>query len=128
MTFTYPKSKDTKEDSLQKAVATYLLLQYPEHADMWCHPPNGMKTSKAQAGKHKAFGMRTGVPDILIFVPTQQYNGLAVELKVVYANGKRNVTSPAQKKWLKNLTLCGWKTIVCYNFSEAKNVIDSYLG
>jgi len=130
MAFTYLKTRSKKytEDDLQRAVAKYLLLQYPQHTDMWCHTPNGMKTSRSQANKHKSFGMRAGVPDILIFVPSKQFNGLAVELKIQYASGKKNQTSAAQKKWLKNLSLCGWRVKVCYNFDDAKNLIDSYLG
>ncbi len=130
MGFTYlPKrGKKYTEDDLQRAVAKYLKLQYPQYNDAWFHCPNGLKTSKSQANKHKGFGMKSGVPDILILVPCKGYNGLAIELKIQYASGKKNVPSAAQKRWLNSLALHGWKVAVMYNFDETKNLIDQYLS
>ena len=106
-----------KEDNLQKTVAKYLDLKN----FLWCHVANERKTS-LQAGKRlKLKGVKSGVPDVLIFETNSIYNGLAIELKI-----KPNKTTDNQKKWLKNLSAKGWKTVVCYSFDEVKEVIEGY--
>tara|TARA_R110002050_G_scaffold36732_1_gene91755 strand:- start:232 stop:576 length:345 start_codon:yes stop_codon:yes gene_type:complete len=106
-----------KEDNLQKAVAKYLDLK----KFLWCHVANERKTS-IQAGKRlKLKGVKSGVPDVLIFENSSIYNGLAIELKI-----KPNYTSENQKEWLKNLSNKGWKTEVCYNFDEVLKVVEEY--
>lgn len=107
-----------KEDNLQKQVARYLdLLDL-----VWCHVANERKTSP-QAGKRlKLKGVKSGVPDCLIFTPSESYKGLALELKV-----KPNKPTRNQKKWLENLSLFGWCCDVAYDFDQAKEIIDKYL-
>lgn len=107
-----------KEDTLQKQVARYLDLL----GVLWCHVANERKTS-FQAGKRlKSKGVKSGVPDCLIFTSNGIYNGLSIELKV-----KPNKTTDNQKKWLKSLKNENWYCEVCYTFDEAKEVIDGYL-
>jgi hypothetical protein len=107
-----------KEDTLQKQVAKYL-----DHQKiMWCHVANERKTT-FQAGKRlKSKGVKSGVPDCLIFNPKSNFNGLALELKV-----KPNKLTSNQKHWLLELSLLGWKCKVAYDFEEAKKIIDNYL-
>jgi len=106
-----------KEDNLQKAVANYLDLL----GVLWFHPANERKTSP-QAGKRlKDKGVKSGVPDCLIFESNNEFKGLALELKI-----KPNKTTEKQKKWLKNLSKHGWLCFVAYTFDEAKETIDNY--
>lgn len=107
-----------KEDSLQKQVARYLDLI----GVTWCHVANERKTS-FQAGKRlKDKGVKSGVPDCVIFTPNKIYNGLALELKI-----KPNKPTKNQLEWLSKLSLINWCTDVAYNFDEAKEIIDNYL-
>lgn len=106
-----------KEDNLQKSVAKYLDL----NKFLWCHVANERKTSM-QAGKRlKLKGVKSGVPDVLIFDNNSIYKGLAIELKI-----KPNYTTENQDKWLEDLSVKGWKTVVCYSFDEVLKVVEEY--
>jgi hypothetical protein len=107
-----------KEDDLQMAVAKYLDLQNV----LWFHPPLERKTSFQAGARLKKKGVKSGVPDCLIFEPTPSFMGLAIELKV-----KPNKVSLNQKEWLRRLEINKWSTQIAYSFDEAKNIIDNYL-
>ena len=85
--------------------------------------PNGGARNKATAGRMKAEGVRSGVPDICLPVPCGGYHGLYIELKV----GK-NKPSENQKFWITELNAKGYLALVCYGWIEAKNVIEAYLA
>jgi hypothetical protein len=107
-----------KEDDLQMSCARY--LDYSKL--LWCHVGNERRTSIQAGVRLKKKGVKKGVPDILIFEPRGNYNGLAIELKI-----KPNKTSKEQKQWLDNLTKKGWLTDVCYSFDEFEQLITKYL-
>ena len=85
--------------------------------------PNGGSRHKLEAANLKRQGVKAGVPDICLAYPKGVYHGLYIELKV----GK-NKTSEEQDKWLRNLKAVGYKTAVCYGFSQAKETIERYLN
>nr|DAP00690.1 MAG TPA: Nuclease [Caudoviricetes sp.] len=110
-----------KEDNLLLSVASYLRLQYPNV--LFCHIANERKTSIQQGAKLKRLGVRAGMPDILIFQPNKTYSGLAIELKI-----KPNKPTKNQLEVLTMLSNNNWNTAVCYDFDEAKNLIDNHLN
>lgn len=106
------------EDNLQVQTARYLDLL----GVLWFHPANERKTS-IQAGKRlKLKGVKSGVPDVLIFEPKNDFNGLAIELKI-----KPNKVSLNQKKWLKSLEKNKWSTHIAYSLDEVINIVENYL-
>lgn len=107
------------EDHMQKAVLNYLRTAYPNA--LYTHPPNEGKRSPFERFKFKYLGSSSGVPDILIFSPSKQYNGLAIELKVGY-----NKPTKSQMHWLDNLKLCNWHSICINNFDDCIKLIDNY--
>lgn len=107
-----------KEDDLQMAVAQYL----DALGLLWFHPPLERKTSKIAGLRLKKKGVKSGVPDCMIFEPRGNYIGLAIELKI-----KPNKTSDNQKKWLSDLATRGYKCVVCYNIDEVILVVSNYL-
>jgi hypothetical protein len=108
-----------KEDDLQMAVAKYLDLQ----GILWCHVANERNTSFVKGARLKKKGVKSGVPDCLIFEPRGLfYSGLAIELKI-----KPNKVSINQKEWLTSLKNNKWCVGVAYSFDEAKDIIDKYL-
>lgn len=108
-----------KEDDLQMAVARYLdVLKLT-----WCHVANERRTSIQQGVRLKKKGVKSGVPDCLIFEAKKGYRGLAIELKV----GKNN-PSKNQLEWLDKLNNKGWKTAICYSLDEVINELDKYLN
>lgn len=76
------------EHTLQCAVAS-LLNRFEYHGKLfWYHPPNSIYTSKSQAGKHKAAGMKAGVPDCCLVLP----GGVASFIELKY--GKNGLSQP----------------------------------
>ena len=108
-----------KEDDFQKSVARYL----DSLGVLWCHVPNESKSKVQYRVKQKAKGLKSGLPDCLIFEPKGIYNGMAIELKV----GKNKI-SEYQKYWLEELSSRAWKCIVAYDLDEAIQEIDKYLN
>tara|TARA_R110000796_G_scaffold59842_5_gene138160 strand:+ start:238 stop:615 length:378 start_codon:yes stop_codon:yes gene_type:complete len=109
------------EDHLQRAVLNYLTMQYPN--SLVAHPANEGKRSPFERFKLKYLGVSSGIPDILIFTPSKQFTGLAIELKVGY-----NKPSENQKKWLDNLKNCNWYSICLNDFDKCKLLIDQYFN
>ena len=116
-----------REDRLQIAVAKYLdALNI-----VWCHVANERKTSVMAGKRLKQKGVKSGVPDVLIFEPNKGYNGLAIELKAeVTSNDGKKTRRPKptnnQLLWLNILSKKGWKTEICYNFDEVLFVVNAY--
>lgn len=109
-------------------------LHEPQHPILHrlFHVPNGGLRSKASAGKLKAEGVRSGVPDYIL--PCRGYSkdqgqfhsfiGLAVELK----RRKGGAVSDAQKDWVEFLSNAGWKVAVCSGHESAWAVICEFIG
>ena len=87
--------------------------------------PNGRKRTAAEAGKLKAEGVKSGVPDVWLPVPRQGYHGLVIEMK---APGKLANTSEAQDRWIERLQDQGWCVGVCDRWQHAWNLLARYLG
>ena len=72
--------------------------------------------------KNKMSGVRPGVPDMIIILPTQKL--LFIEMK----RSKGGRLSPEQDKWIKELNNChGVIATEAHGFEEAKNIIDHLL-
>jgi len=113
------KKYDGKEDDFQKAVAKYLDVK----GVLYFHPPNGGTRNVIEATKLKKMGVKSGVPDILIFNRRKDWSGLAIELKVGY-----NKPSENQLEFMKMLSGEGWMCVVSYSLDEVIELIDSYMA
>ena len=82
---------------------------------------NGVKMTKAQAGRAIAQGMLSGVPDLFLPVPKNGYHGLFIEMKY----GSNKVTEN-QEKFLRNAANVGYAVSVCYSANEAIKRIEDY--
>lgn len=88
------------------------------------HVPNGGFRNKATAGRLKAEGVKSGVPDLCLPVPRGAYHGLYIEMKRI----KGNTTTEDQDDWLEFLTHQGYYTDVCKGWEAATHVILEYLA
>ncbi len=87
--------------------------------------PNGGKRNLWEAMKLKRSGVKKGVPDLCLPVPSQKgHHGLYIELKRVSGG----VVSDEQRHWQKILLQNGYACEVCRGFEEAKKVILDYLA
>ena len=100
----------------------YSLGKYPE-LQLLFHIPNGGYRTTATAGRMKAEGVKSGVPDLMLPVSKGGYHGLFIEMKA----GKNKTTSN-QEKWLHNLSVQGYLTLVCYGWEEAAKSLADYLN
>tara|TARA_R110000824_G_scaffold3139_4_gene14516 strand:+ start:833 stop:1231 length:399 start_codon:yes stop_codon:yes gene_type:complete len=129
--------KKPSEDKLQTAVITYLRL---EHRALYCASLGGQyQKYHSQRKKAKRNGYVKGFPDVFVYEPKGDYNGLAIELKAIgespykkngnlkklYAKGGDRHN---QIIWLNNLNDRGYLAKVCTGFDEAKECIDNYFN
>ncbi len=75
--------RNSDEEDLQIACFELVLLMQAANPILrWMyHPPNGGARSKATAGRLRAMGVRSGVPDLLNHKPSGPWAGFAAEAK-----------------------------------------------
>jgi hypothetical protein len=88
------------------------------------HIPNGGGRNLIEAAHLKAQGVKPGVPDICLPVPSVRYTALYIELK----RRKGGVVSDAQRGWIAALNRVGCRAVVCHGWDEAREEIERYLG
>ena len=107
-----------KEIELQIATATLLDTM----GLLWCHPPNGAFYGGGGASARRGAilrrqGLKSGVPDVVIFTPSPLNNQASfVELKT-----KVGRLSPLQRQWRDDLIEMG------YNWGLARD-LDQVTG
>lgn len=99
-----------------------VLRKYPD-LDLLSCSLNGVKLSKAQAGKAKAAGMLQGEHDIKLPVARGGYNGLSIEMKA-----GRNKPTAEQLWYAKRLQEEGWKVAFHWDWEDARDEIERYLA
>ena len=113
------------EEEEQSAVfewASWMVKQLPD-LDLLFHVPNGGWRSKPEAARLKKAGVKPGVPDLCLPVPSGGFHGLYIELK----RRQGGTVSPEQKEWLAALQEKGYRAIVAHGAEEACNEIYRYL-
>lgn len=79
------------------------------------------KAKPTQSRIAKEQGMLSGVPDLFLPVPRQNYHGLYIEMK----SQKGRVTDN-QEWFLSKTEGLGYKTVICYSAKEAISAIQAY--
>jgi hypothetical protein len=122
------------EKDFQKSAAKLFDL----HGLIWCHVANERQAAQSKDGKKQRSaaatykflagqGVKSGVPDVLIFSNTQKYTGFALELKVKRPSGSLGKPTKNQKEWLNSLHDLGWYVAVVYNIDELDKIINNYI-
>lgn len=108
------RKRNTGTSEHDEQVKLFQLAQeHGQLANMFAIPNGGLR-SKATAGKLKAEGVRSGVPDIFLPLPSRGYHGCFLEMKVGYNKPTEN-----QEQWMEALTAAGYYCIVCWSAEEA---------
>lgn len=107
----------------QVTLVSWFDRTYPQYSGRLFAVPNGGLRNKLVAMKLKTEGVRRGVPDLFLPVPSNGYHGLFIELKT--ENGR---ASAEQKEWLTFLDTMGYKAILCHGFEHASKEITCYLS
>ena len=117
----YRKSNEQTEQISLFRWAGVAENKYPELKLMY-HVPNEGKRSVVAGSRLKQAGLKPGVPDIVLPVARGGYIGLYIELKY-----GRNTTTDNQKDWLRDLRCQHHLTAVCYDWEQAKDLIEAYM-
>ena len=91
----------------------------PELALLYHVPNEGKRTNGAVL---RAAGLKSGVPDICLPVPSNGFHGLYIELKF-----GANKATEKQEDFMDRLRQQGYKVAVCYGAEEARAEILGYL-
>ena len=94
---------------------------YPE-LELMHAIPNGGKRDKAVAGKLRAEGVKAGVPDVCLPVPSGPYHGLYIEMK--YGD---NQPTPEQRRFIMALRGQGYQVVIANGWEIASGEILNYL-
>ena len=131
------KKRQDREHSEQVALFDWLALyetQCPAFEDIFAIP-NGGSRPKGTAGRMKAEGQKSGVPDICVPIMMNRPDGtvhpaMYIELKAP-ANPtlglKKGRVSAIQKNCHERMRLRGNVVVVCYGWLAAAAVIIHYL-
>jgi VRR-NUC domain-containing protein len=84
--------------------------------------PNAAKRSFALASYMKSEGLRKGVLDLCLPIPSAGYHGAYLEMK-----SKDGKMTPEQQDWKDFFDSQGYATCVAYSFEEAKDFLTAYL-
>jgi hypothetical protein len=88
--------------------------------------PNGGKRNVREAARMKRQGVKAGVSDVFVPIPTLKYHGLWIEMKAPKGKAKPKVQTN-QQEWIERMNGIGYRAVVCYGWVEAKAVITEYL-
>ena len=118
------REHDLQVELVQWAAAQAGTVRQARPLSMLFAVPNaGAGGSHGQAGKMKAEGAKSGVPDLLLPVPLAGFTGAALELKIW-----PNLPRPEQSAWLDSLEAYGWRCAVIHTFDAGKNFLSLFTG
>lgn len=104
------------EHALQRACVQLLRVYEARGLLAYAHCPNGELRHPAVGGRLKGMGTRSGVPDLLLWLPEGRSFG--VELKA----GTRDL-SPAQVVWHSTLASLGHRVYVVRSVDELEQAL-----
>jgi hypothetical protein len=106
------------ERELQQALVEWARMQ-PSEASLLYAVPNG----QYRPGQAPEPGLKPGVPDLCLPVPSREHGALYLELKV-----GSNTTTDAQEEMIEKLRAAGNRVVVCRELQNAMNTIREYLS
>ncbi len=99
-------------------------MRHPLIKDVIIHIANEGKRPKHIGYELVRMGMRKGVSDFFIPIPSKGFHGLWIELKVM--DEKRKATKE-QLDWLERMVSLGYAGYVAHGWVRASQIISSYL-
>lgn len=114
---------EATEEQEQKALIKW--ASYQKFYPYLFAVPNGGYRHKATAGKLKAQGVKPGVSDLMLALPSKGRAGLFLEMK---RRGQKGRLTKEQERFLKQQKEVGYETNVAYGWEQGMNIIKEYLG
>lgn len=100
----------------------HIRSRWPELALLF-HIPNERYCDPAKGRQLKLAGVRSGVPDLCLPVPSGRYHGLYIEMKTDTGRASQD-----QKWWIEHLNAAGYFAEVCHGWESAVAVLEWYLS
>ncbi len=122
-------AKSGTEHAEQRALFAELAHNYRSVYDVTYAIPNGGLRDKRTAGKLKAEGVKSGVPDICVAWPFNGHHGLYIEMKRradVEKDRRAGVLGFNQDPWHLRLRARGYTVVTCYGWIDAMSAIQAY--
>jgi len=104
----------------------HVAMNLPFAYEMMFAVPNAGKRAMVERGMLTSQGLRKGVPDIYMDIPTKIYHGLRIELKKTGATN--SALSEEQIHWITKYTQLGFSAHAAFGYKQAIDLIYSYLG
>lgn len=116
-------SDSISEAKHQIALISWATKTGDKRLELLFHIPNGGYRRPLEAVLLKASGLKPGIPDLFLPVPSSGKSGLFIELK------KRDGTlRHLQQDWLDRLGANGYAAEVAFGWRHAADIIEKYLG
>lgn len=117
--------EDLEQQALFNWANLYKLSSGEYLSDYLFAIPNGGNRNAREAARLKGQGVKAGVSDMFLPIPSNGSHGLWIELKA--PRKYRSSVSDSQDIWLKRMVLSGYESVVAYGWLEAKHLILEYL-
>lgn len=111
------------ESKLQAAIIRWFAMAYPRYDKMLFAIENKRRATPIQGARLKQQGIKAGVPDLCLALPTEKFGALYIELKF----GKNKQTED-QKEFERACKEFGNCYQLIYSFDEAIRIITSYIN
>lgn len=114
-----------EESKLQQQCVAWFRMQYPQYAMLLTHPANEGNGNRVTGAIHKAEGTVPGIPDLLLFLPSEYdrlYCGLGLELKTPCGR-----QSQPQKDFQLMFQAAGYCYIVIRSLAEFRLHVNVWL-
>lgn len=85
--------------------------------------PNGGHRSVTQGARLRAEGVKPGVSDLMLPIPTERFHSMWIEMKSSAGSMTRD-----QLSWFRLMTARGFYCCTCRSVDEAITEIQKYLG
>ena len=108
------------ESQIQCAFFDWVRLQ-PKISPYCFHVPNGGYRNAREGAKFKREGVLSGIPDIVLALPSKAYHGLFLELK-----SRVGKLSKEQKSFLDRVRDVGYCAEVARSVDEAIGIVTKY--
>lgn len=114
------RKPNDEEHVIQAACVAWFRKVYPNL--LLASHANGGKKSAVVGARQKAEGVLPGAPDLVLYYPSEDNNGLHIEMKT--ATGRQ---SEEQKEWEKKARAAGYEYVICRSFEDFKAAVEKQL-
>jgi len=114
-------------ESIEQADLADALDAHPARL-VWAHIPNE-RSGRRQAGILASQGVKSGVPDVIIWSPPSLvvgFVGVAIELK--RRGSPPSAVQPTQRRWLDDLSRLGWIATPARGAAAAVALVEALYG